>query len=110
MQSEKDLQFYYVCEIKEEAFWQVCTDNQLQIENVKELPTCLKQTFEQIVQGALKCNFTLDNENGDAVMSVILESEFTNMQILYLPIFRQIDDTDVNLRVAHRVNAFRQKN
>jgi hypothetical protein len=43
-------------------------------------------------------------------MSVILESEFTNMQILYLPIFRQIDDTDVNLRVAHRVNAFRQKN
>lgn len=58
----------------------------------------------------LRVDFTLDDENGNACLRILHESEVRTTEVLCLDCFRQIDDDKVNMHVSYRINSLKQKN
>lgn len=56
-----------------------------------------------------KICFTLDDEDGNAVVRFYHDSEMKRSELLALDNFRQIEDEMINTQVSYRINSLKQK-
>jgi DNA replication protein DnaC len=59
--------------------------------------------------GLYKIKFILDDDNGNATMCFLLDSEIKKCDLLILDSFRQLDDEKINMLVSYRINSLKQK-
>jgi hypothetical protein len=110
LMSEHDVQFYYQATIKEENFRQIQIANDLMIEY-----DSFFATFQKLLQECLdrphshRVSFTLDDDDGNACLRFLLDSEFKSSELLVLDNFRQLDDEKINMQVSYRINSLKQK-
>jgi len=110
LMSENDVQFYYQATIKEENFRQIQIANDLAIEY-----DIFFSTFQKLLQDCIerphshRITFTLDDDDGNACLRFLLDSEFKRSDLLVLDNFRQLDDDKINMQVSYRINSLKQK-
>lgn len=56
-----------------------------------------------------RITFTLDDDDGNACLKFLLDSEFKKSDLLVLDNFRQLDDERINMQVSYRINSLKQK-
>ena len=110
LSSESDVQFYYRATYKEENFRQIQNDNNLTIEYEQFLP-CLEKMVQDCEQHPqlYRIHFTMDDENGNACLRFLHDSEFRKSELMALDNFRQLEDENINQHVSFRINSLKQK-
>jgi len=111
--SEEDIQFYYQATIREEN-WSNLTnlngklDKSFCFSNFREVFIQLLDDVERQPQ-TYQVRFTLDDDNGNASLTFLLDSEIKLSELLCLDMFRQLDDDKINMLVSYRINSLKQK-
>ena len=89
LSSESDVQLYYRATYKEEHFRQIQNDNNLTIEYEQFLPVLEKMLLDCEQQPQLyRMHFTMDDENGNACLRFLHDSEFRKSELMALDNFR----------------------
>lgn len=113
--SEEDIQFYYQATLKEDEFNTQFLElnkrtlsGEFRFSNFKEVFTQLLENVEQ-QPSTYSLLFTFDDDNGNASLTFLLDSEIKRCELLCLDNFRQLDDEKVNKLVSYRINSLKQK-